>query len=886
MSAADPLSPRGANRGSALLTVIICSTIAAITAASVLALMSTQRRLSLRKELEMHAVNAAESTIDYAYSSLINKLNAAGSFDIAEIPNSGYANFTLSADAQSFLTGAVDLPVGSYSGETGTITLSSPTVRIKPVISIADRKWIDPADPANDDDPNRGQWVWETQVPMIASVTASQSGESYTAYLQKNIVGRQVPMFQHAIFFQGQLQLHRSYRVVGPVHTNGTLLLNAQNGDTSVYAGSLTSSGRFYRGATMDVGGTGADPYGYTPVNADGDLDFSNAVSPRVVPVATGNNRISVFVETRVSGGVPNHVLAYNNGGQDSRMAGWRNWALQTYKGNLQDKAHQVPTFTPQGSVAYRPDVPATSGVNEFSNGTYSLIEPLLPAGHASRKSDVNRGNKLAARASLLFRIERNNAFTPMRVTTTSTPIYSGSGRRRTIVGYTTSTTTTPLAGLTYADEWQADNRGERFVVKAYKYATRASAGVEPVLTPVRLPDNLIGEANAAINGVLSGAPHFEEVTYTGSGTSTVVDSGMHDPRLGHGVDVLTLDIARLKAVLEGTAGDATAVNFRTDFNPLTEWNGILYIEMPTSLTPDASVAANTTNTAGVSISSQPYTYGAAELRHPDRWSESDNLLRANRTDNIVPFAPELRRYPNPVNDATLQSAEFAIPGLQLINGGALPNPGGNQGFTLATNLPVYMVGSYNCDGNIYSGTNIASSDPGAYATREVGEIPAAIFCDTFTVLSASWPSNRGDSFLGHNNMSSTRPAGSRVEIAACIATGEYPVFEFFFHAFEHYQSLYNSGPPIVFKGSVVGMFKSEIQDIKQAYGRNQSALTEDYWHAHGAFAIPSVRFHQDLVDGIFPPGIPMAMIFRPSDHRFLRTGNSGDNSILTAAGF
>ena len=72
-------------------------------------------------------------------------------------------------------------------------------------------------------------------------------------------------------------------------------------------------------------------------------------------------------------------------------MTGWRNWALQTYKGYLQDKSHQVPTFTPQGSVAYRPDVPATSGVNEFSNGTYSLIEPLLPAGHPLRRHVLYR---------------------------------------------------------------------------------------------------------------------------------------------------------------------------------------------------------------------------------------------------------------------------------------------------------------------------------------------------------------------------------------------------------------------------------------------------------------------------------------------------------------
>jgi hypothetical protein len=375
-------------------------------------------------------------------------------------------------------------------------------------------------------------------------------------------------------------------------------------------------------------------------------------------------------------------------------------------------------------------------------------------------------------------------------------------------------------------------------------------------------------------------------VTYT-TGGSVTVNTSLHDPRIGRGVDAFTLDIARLKAVLEGTATDATANDFRADFDVATEWNGIIYVEMPTSITPDYTKPVNTTNTAGVNIPSVPFEYGSAELRHPDRWAPTDNFSRQNRSDNIVPIAPELRKYPSgSVTDAVLRSAEFAIPGLQIINGGSLPDPVGSPGLTLATNMPVYMVGSYNCDGNVYSGTNLASTDPDAYATRDVGEVPAAIFCDMFSVMTSGWASNRGDSFYGHNNRSADRPAGSRIEIAACIATGEYPIFEFFVHAFEHYQSLYNTGPPIVFKGSVVGMYKSEIQDIKQAYGRNVNNQAEDYWHAHGAYAIPSVRYHQDLVDGIFPPGIPMALIFRPSDHRFLRPGNPVDAAALSTAGF
>lgn len=103
------------------------------------------------------------------------------------------------------------------------------------------------------------------------------------------------------------------------MHTNGTLLLNAHNNDTSVYAGGLTSAGHFYRGSTIDSGGAGVDPFGYTPVDINGDLDFPTAISPRVVTGATGNDRISVFVETRVNGSTENHILAYNNSGQDSQ---------------------------------------------------------------------------------------------------------------------------------------------------------------------------------------------------------------------------------------------------------------------------------------------------------------------------------------------------------------------------------------------------------------------------------------------------------------------------------------------------------------------------------------------------------------------------------------
>jgi hypothetical protein len=159
------------------------------------------------------------------------------------------------------------------------------------------------------------------------------------------------------------------------------------------------------------------------------------------------------------------------------------------------------------------------------------------------------------------------------------------------------------------------------------------------------------------------------------------------------------------------------------------------------------------------------------------------------------------------------------------------------------------------------------------------------------TILSDSWQTNRTLSFKGISGGAYSRPVPlngtQRIEIGASIATGEFPIFEFFTRAAENFQTIYNTGiNPIIFKGSMVGMFHSEIQHVKSAYGRNPANDIQVYWNSHGAFAIPTVRYHQDLVDGHFPPGTPIARVPAQVGFRLLRPGDSDDASILAAAGF
>jgi hypothetical protein len=473
----------------------------------------------------------------------------------------------------------------------------------------------------------------------------------------------------------------------------------------------------------------------------------------------------------------------------------------------------------------------------------------------------------------------------------------------------------------------------------------------------------------------------------TASSTVVQIKSGLFDSRLGRGVSLLTIDIDALKAPFANfsvassdTSKDADAISFRTDFNPnaasttLKPWNGLIYIEFPTSLAlastsiPALTAEKNTFN----GIETLRFAYSSTpEYLHPDRADATDST-RAARHDNIVPFDRNLRRYPPAASanlNSTILDAQYVIPAVQLINALYLPHPNSTntkEGFTIATNAPVYVVGNYNSDGDFTTGSNITSNAPGSYAQPEVGataqtsEITAAIFCDTFTVLSNGWGlndattslSNRNNSFYGTNNGStnnhSTSPAiagnignppgrpakslwaattktvrptiyhyatksnyiypnsnpttGSSanpyVEISACIATGEYPIFEFFNHALEDYEDMYNTmsstkANPIIFKGSVVGMFHSEIQHIKQAYGRSVSSNVQtsgdpsgDIWQQHGAYAIAATRYSQFLVDGNFPPGTPKAYYTSQKNYSLLHWNDSADAAVLTQAGF
>ncbi len=1050
------------------MAVMLTLTIGGILALSVASLINFQRKMGIRQQLKLHSMNAAEAAIDYAYAFVTNDANDKGLDNCTYIPQYGGSPkpFPFSAAALSFLKNKNGLPATSSGNDPIEFTDIKVTVMPRPQSQV--RVYKDPKT-TDDSDPNRGEWVYEETITMVSAVTSIQGGITQVSYACKDININIKNLFQHAVFFQGQLHMHRGFKVMGSVHTNGNLILNAQNNDHAIYNGFVAAGNRFYRGSIIDSGGSGANGFALAPEKTNGDLDLDKIVikptgngsgtqttTPTTTPPSTGGlsgGDIPIYTDTPTAN---NFLYRFVDKTTDSQMTNWKDTATNLFLGYLQDKSHKVPIITPIGTKNYSM---ATDGT--ANNSPYFLIEPLLPPSNALRQSTstaptqkTNYRYNLSANASLVLRVEYiardslgtlidydptiyddstsalaaktgycpTSAYASKWVDSTKlTPLPQSKNPANYIVrayakpankarandptDYTNDRVRIPFPTdvIGRADYTRAENTGSYAytagvapqpidVLGTETNITTASAATTWSPARVRTADlesstanrkaRVLNEAwhryhiecyypvtsvasaaaySTTYSSVLPGignpnSPRTTPTAISATATSGSNNSfplyGLHDSRLGRGVHLLTLDISRLKQIMEEPIANvaakygAEASAFRQAFNNGTaQWNGIIYVEFPTTTTvlwdtggetsarlnhaPSTSVFVNNPKHPEISdetlitpatdrVTGHSYldTYlfdyaSTEETRYPLRTSDTTTITRKDKT---VPIAAAFRTYPGTVDTQTICDPANATMGLQVINAEQLPSVTINKfdanaantltsGFTLATNAPLYLIGSWNSDGDYTTGTNVTSTDPTKYATTDTltstsannPEIPSAIFCDMFTVLSPGWASQTGylnepssvstltrrqNSFPGWNNGDETKSdsykyrtvewlnTNERIEISACIATGDFPIFEFFTHALEDFKPT-NGTPctPLVVKGAMVSMFTSEVQHIKQAYGRDPAKDIQVYWNGHGANCFPSPRLHQFIIDGNFPPGTPQALV--PSQSNF-----------------
>lgn len=280
--------------------------------------------------------------------------------------------------------------------------------------------------------------------------------------------------------------------------------------------------------------------------------------------------------------------------------------------------------------------------------------------------------------------------------------------------------------------------------------------------------------------------------TYTASGDT--VNGGLYDQRMRSGINLVEIDVNRLKHLIENDNDTDWKSGGGTEYKPSSWWNGVIYVDLPQKADP-------------------------------------------NRPDNVRPAVDNW--------------------GVKLTNGSQIPNPSFGwtsdlYGTTIATNVPMYIEGNYNADGNPNTGS---ATEPDVADVKQ--EPPAALVADAINVLSNDW---QDDESLKNT---STRTTTAFTEVAAAFLTGLVPSNK---NNWNNYSGGVENFPRFLekwntsfrYRGSMVALFESEVAIEPWGKSNVYSPPTRDW------------GFNSLYSQGFYPPGTPNSRTFRRVNYRNL----------------
>lgn len=781
--------------GSTIALVLILGIALSTVVGALLSRGLSEKRINESHLLRQEAKNAAESVVEYGFAQLVQRFTRQTSFPLDDL-KSGNNPIGIPPTFSSFMSrGYGDSHVNpSMADLQGG------------VIPPGTWMYINPKDPANEFDPLRGKLAFVRGIEVYgkAAAVSPSNGREVWAYTTQKLHVRDSPLFAHAMFYNMDLELHPgpTMNIYGPVHSNTDMYLQAVSKIT--FHEGVTSAERILHGYKKTNGG----------ITQNGDVYIKDE----------DENSMNMYI-----GGSRGSQSSWLDHDNDD----WRELSSQRWDGYVQDMAHGVPTLNPVGIADYVPD-DRTTTANEKINYAYALIEPLLPASNPDRKSNAIREQKFAAKAGLLLRVERDTSFDTNwkdpgneldRDDFEDDGDYWEAWEQKDL----------ELNGhMYYADEneW-VDKYADRFVVNAYKYQRTnpddpksdivTDANGDPVLIPVDLPPGVIGGANENLTAVANDRRpehlKWEDGTFK---------QGMYDHRQDMYIRPLSVDIGRLREVVDDNANpsgtDLAATHWNNTYDPQKDWNGVVYVETPT-----------TWNTWSPSPGSTPTGWDSnGVFRYEDSGGRPDKIVPAYTWNELAVQTINAEKIPDPT---------FAV----------------DSGLTLATNAPMYVAGNFNADGNKHADD--------ANKPDNNKEPPAALIADSLTVLSEAWWKNKKYSTQGNTR----NRKSDYTEISAAILTGlnptapdgsvnVYPGGENSGGAHNFPRFLEKWNDELTIRGSLVALFESEVAP---------KPMPNNHGHYYG----PPSRdwgFNENFRNGNYPPGTPNARTFRRTDFRDL----------------
>ena len=799
-------------RGSALAAVLIICTCTALVAGSAMQTSTTERRLNHIAALNTEARNASEAVVDFGLAQLEFRFSSRNSFSTNELAPSKNPLILPDPFYTLFSGSNVVMPANPYNGSVAYGTYS--TEIIGGSVPSAGWTFIDSTVPGNENDELADRRVNIRDIDVLGRATVTDStGMQVISRCRETLQVRDAPIFSYAIFYNMDLEIAPgvSMEITGPVHTNGNLYV-APNPSTST--SSITAA-----------------PTGSATLKFD---DTVTAVGTVLHSLPTGYSDTGGSSTDMVSG-VGNIYFTnkatsvqksmYQGSWVQSTTSNWYTVSNGYWKGGVQDKAYSVRNARSVAFSNYVRDDTSTSAVDDDLNYAYQIVMPLVPTSATTATttspaySATIESQKYAYKAGLVIVVntDSTNGITGFSLysqafNSDGTLIYSGTTAQRTLltsVSSVTSALSDTVINAAFFGSTTATPTGTNT-----KYASESSSS------------NNVASAPYTNSGI------FRVCNYYGSASassSATVTSGMWDSRQAVGMDILEIDMNKLRVALNtadarqwhtglSSASDAT-------YCPKTWWNGIIYVQ---------------------------FDYDTADS------VGNDNVRRAA-----------------PGYAVRLTDAQASGSGSSYVPGIPCPSWSTATGTTIATNEPVYTLGNYNSDGN---------SSTGSATTVDSSKEPAAsIAADSITILSSTWMDYYSARAITKpstiTNSPSTRSTTTFTEVSAALISGIVPTNKAGndldsggVHNYLRFLEFWNA--TVCYRGSIVCLYESEAA----------SKPFRTYYTTSNYVYSPPTRnwgFNSLFTSGIYPPGTPLLRTFRSVNLKFL-SQNQWDTVLST----
>lgn len=398
----------------------------------------------------------------------------------------------------------------------------------------------------------------------------------------------------------------------------------------------------------------------------------------------------------------------FDGGWLTSEADEWASLASQLYDGNVLNQAHGISKQNPVGVMDYVEDTDESISGKQSENHAYQLIQPTLD------KSQLAIPDKASDPDGYAAAIDRNEVEKQKFA-------YKA--------GLTISVSNTGSVSMHYYDR-DADGN--------IKYDGSGN--------PIK---HTIDPKSSFIN--------VENFASTGSGGSETVTSGMHDKREGADLNMVEVDVGKLRSIVHN--------NDANDWNaggaPSNWWNGVVYVEFPTQ---------NATS---------------------------------NRPDNVNP---------------AIEGWGVKITNAKEIPNPSFAQTNGAYGTSFATNQAMYIDGHYNADGDPNTGSPVKPDSDSNFAGS--GEAPSALIADAVTFLSTNWDdANSTKSKNSYRNASDFTEVSAAI-LAGIVPSGKTgsSTYSGGVENFPRFLEKW-SGKTLRIRGSIVALFESEVANGRWGQG-------------------------------------------------------------------